>query len=186
MIHYWILIVQQITCSLVIVLLALCHPYKKKYINYIDILIIADLAILNSLSIFLLEDFKESEELEPPFYVFALQIILMFLPLIIVVGFIVLKYAKRWLHPRKWWQKNREQFDVSGAAHQLPNVTESQNETEAFLARAEIVNRYKAKATTSVVSVNGSSHWEREEPAEPDHVLPVDANGLEKSPLLIS
>ena len=81
------LVVQQIICTLMILLLTLCQPYRKNFLNYVDPLIFTSLALLNSLSLYLLEVFKENEELDPPYFVFGVQVVLMFLPLFYAVSY---------------------------------------------------------------------------------------------------
>lgn len=146
-------VVQQISCIIMITLVATCQPYKRKLLNYVDILIFADLAILNALSLFLYTSSQNGQD--PPVSGFVVQYILVFLPLVYML-FYILWYA---LHSQKWLNKKFEPFTrrlgVNGYSlldPVAPNGTVtrtyaeiglSQEDDDELFARAELTNRYR-------------------------------------------
>ena len=149
-----------------ILLLALCQPYRKKFFNYVDLLIFTDLSLLNSMSLYLLEVFKERPALHPPYYVFGLQVVLMFLPFLYALTYVTWMLVKKWKGnwPKEWSLKKTSRLDdvmereclLSRVTDQAPNPPNRHlDSTEVLLARAEDTNRYKKKkATVSVVGLN--------------------------------
>ena len=90
--------VQQILCVLLILLVALCRPYKedKNYLNYVDLLIFTNLTVLNLLSLFLYA-FAQINPGQPlPIAAFAMQGLLIFLPLVYMLAYLL------WLATRRY------------------------------------------------------------------------------------
>ena len=85
--------IQQITLTILIVLLALFKPYREdlNYVNYVDILILSNLAVLNCLSSYLYVVYKNNPTDESPelSFVFYLQYFLVYTPLIYMIGYFV-------------------------------------------------------------------------------------------------
>lgn len=96
--HTWSkqFITQQISCCLMITLIAICQPYKRKFLNYVDILIFANLAIINCTSHYLYESLKNHENFTPSLSVFVVQYILVFLPLIYMLAYIMWKKTEKY------------------------------------------------------------------------------------------
>ena len=90
--------VQQIACTVMVVLVALCRPYKWVFLNGVDILIFTNLAVLNSISHYFFQVFQSSEDQSPPLFVFIFQYVLVFLPLLYMLTYIVYSGTKRY-HP---------------------------------------------------------------------------------------
>jgi len=90
-------IVQQIITLLFIVLLCLLKPYKKKILNYIDILMFANLAVINSFSLYFYAFYRirghESEN-KTIIVAFIVQYILVFIPLIVLAVYILLVWKR--------------------------------------------------------------------------------------------
>ena len=158
---------QQVACSLIITLLALYQPYKKKFLNYVDILIFTDLAIINCLNHYLFEVFRYHETLKsPPYYSLVIQYVLIFLPLVYILLYMVLMNPVIMIQYKKWikrWQKREldtvAKSDYSALSNTIQPV-KAYTASEEILARAEGVNRYKAPKVT-VVNVNRKkSHGE--------------------------
>ena len=84
-------ILQQIVCTVFIVLIALCQPYTKenKIFNYVDTLIFTNLALLNALSLYLYTFFQANPRQPLPVSAFVIQYILVFLPLICMICYLV-------------------------------------------------------------------------------------------------
>ena len=83
-------VAQQIICTIFIFIVCFSWPYRdeKWYVNYVDLLIFTNLAIVNGLSLYL---FVYSKILEStPSWPFIVQYILVFLPLIYMVVYVIL------------------------------------------------------------------------------------------------
>ena len=93
-------VIQQIVTTGFIILIAIFQPYKRKCINYLEILVFTNLAIINIFSLYLYVFFKTSLSFENYYMgltiVFIIQYFLVFLPLI-VMGLYLL-----W-----WWKYSR-------------------------------------------------------------------------------
>ena len=80
--------VQQIVCTVLVLLIAIGWPYKKNYLNYIDLLTFGNLAIINALSFYVYYRLHNESQIaytSEPRYSFALQYVLVFLPLFYVI-----------------------------------------------------------------------------------------------------
>ena len=84
-------IVQQIACTVFIVVFVLCWPYRdEKWIfNYVDFLMLANLAIVNALSLYLFAFSQNNHGLALPRSAFWVQYFLVLLPLIYMIVFVV-------------------------------------------------------------------------------------------------
>ena len=83
---YYRFMVQQIVCTVLVLLIAIGWPYKKAYLNYVDLLIFGNLTIINALSFYVY--YRLHNEItygSEPSLCFALQYVLVFLPLIYMV-----------------------------------------------------------------------------------------------------
>ena len=83
-------VVQQIACTTFIVLFVLCWPYRdeKWLFNYVDFLMLVNLAFVNALSLYLFAFAQTNHGLPLPKSAFVVQYILVFLPLIYMVLFV--------------------------------------------------------------------------------------------------
>ena len=154
--------VQQVACVIMIMLLALCQPYKKKWLNYVDILIFTNLAVLNSLSFYLYSFSQINPQTRLPPSAFAVQYSLVFLPLFYMISYIVWnltqpchRYVKhrmrscfRILAENAKIGNFRPLEDVAmniGVATPIlsSSVSEEENDTEALFARAEFDNTFR-------------------------------------------
>ena len=89
--------IQVVLCAAMILIIAVLRPYKRKVINYVDILIFTDMLILSLLSIYLYErgDYDPFSPL--PVFPYVVQYILIFLPLLGVISYIlwcIIKYVR--------------------------------------------------------------------------------------------
>lgn len=87
-------VVQQILCCLMTILVALCQPYERKFLNYVDTLMFANLSILTCLSHYLYEVFNSQEAYHPPVQVFNARYFLISLPLVYMVCYILWSKTK--------------------------------------------------------------------------------------------
>ena len=167
-------VLQQIVCTIFVVLIALCQPYtkEKKIFNYVDTLIFANLALLNALSLYLYT-FSQANPSQPlPVSAFVIQYILVFLPLIYMIGYLLwycLAYfhvgklladcclsqvfilACEFCHVRIRHNTVHGSYEhLQGSNYHARTVTRSEvvldepeDEMEAMLERAENINTYK-------------------------------------------
>lgn len=171
-------IVQQIVCTVFIVLLAICQPYneEKKLFNYVDILIFGDLAIINALSLYLYSYSQNHPGLPPPHAAFVIQYTLVFLPLAYMTTYVTW-YVMKPCHRRVKLTVRQVitycQTCFRGHDYQLlddiagnsPSVTktnsiipqdDSEDHIEAMLKRAELENTYRpssANVTTAAPEI---------------------------------
>ena len=90
--------VQQIVCIIFVIIIALCRPYRdEKWIfNYVDLLIFANLGIINTLSLYLYNYTQSNPGRDVPTTAFTLQYILVFLPLLYMITYVVWSLLKRY------------------------------------------------------------------------------------------
>ena len=162
-------VVQQIACAIMVALLAICQPYNEenKLFNTVDILMFTNLGILNAISFYLYSYAQSnSTQVSLPSLAFALQYILVYLPLLYMLTYIVWYFIKPYklrmkhalqqitsVFSRK--EDNRPLGDIAADSTSVsdhPGVTEDilgpsrpsiQSEEEALLQRAEERNRYR-------------------------------------------
>ena len=79
-------IFQQVAVMVLIVLVALFQPYKRDFYNYLDVLILFNLGILNALAIYIFTSTKFSSF---PYKVYVIQCILVWLPLVYMLCYAV-------------------------------------------------------------------------------------------------
>ena len=87
----WILqfLIKEIACLLMVTLIAICKPYERSFINYVDILIFTNLGIINGMSHYFYEAFMNHENYRPSLVLFSIQYCLIFLPLVYMLAYIV-------------------------------------------------------------------------------------------------
>ena len=157
-------IVQQIVCTVFIVLLAIFQPYneEKKLFNYVDILIFGDLAVINALSLYLYSYSQNHPGLPPPHAAFVLQYILVLLPLAYMTTYVtwhVMKPCHRHFKPRvrqvitycETCFRGHDYQPLDDVARNDVSVTrtnstileDSEDHVEAMLKRAELENTYR-------------------------------------------
>ena len=146
---------QQIACVVMITLVALCRPYNDEnwYLNYVDVFIFVDLAIVNALSLYLYAVSQEDQS--PPLSGFVFQYILVFLPLLYMIGYIFWYFAFR----RRKWLKRHVKYYANTKLHTLPKKTDGTTTTDdaLFFARAEDVNSYQGPSGSGGYQVSVSS-----------------------------
>ena len=170
--HNWFdqFAVQQVACAVMVALLAICQPYndENKIFNIVDILIFTNLGILNALSNYAL---SQSDPTLPPVskVMFALQYILVFVPLIYILLYIVwwfLRPCRPRIHQglsvikarmvvklKLRRDRSMDRLANDGNAERTESMEESlnvQSEEEALLRRAEAQNRYLPYTSTVV------------------------------------
>ena len=84
-------VVQQIACTVFIFIIAFCWPYRDEqwYLNYVDLFIFTNLAIVNAFSLYLFTFSQINQVQPPPLWPFILQYILVFLPLAYMVLYVI-------------------------------------------------------------------------------------------------
>ena len=158
--------VQQVACSLMVMLVALFQPYRRKLLNRVDVLVFTNLSILNCLSHYL---YAGNMQYNRPIVEFTVFYILIFLPLACMAAYILwfkTKHYHSWIvqavcrccrSSRKETQLNTViKDDSTPVPHSFtPRLpTEPKDADEAFFARAEERNKYQ-RLTVTVVGING-------------------------------
>jgi hypothetical protein len=172
-------LVQQIATTAIIALLALCQPYEWRILNYVDILIFTNMAILNSLSFYLYSFAKIYPNIDPSPLAVAIRYFFVFLPLIYMVAYIIWNVSRS--HHSKIREAYQKLFRPSGyesldsppseselsasqdlaITHRPRSFVDKQQEFEddvdAMLSRAEDRNTYLPSLSRSmtVVEVDG-------------------------------
>ena len=85
-------VIQQVACTVFIFIIAFFWPYRdeKWYLNYIDLLIFTNLAIVNSLSLYFFVYSQTNSQMDHiPTWPFVLQYILVFLPLLYMIIYLI-------------------------------------------------------------------------------------------------
>ena len=113
-------ILQQIACTVFIMIIALCWPYKHNFQNYVDLFIFIDLAIVNAISLYLYMYFEQNPHSPPPVGHFVVQYILVLLPLVYMISYIV------WYFCKPSPEKIRECVDTSCLSPMLRSCLESE------------------------------------------------------------
>ena len=85
-------ICQQVACTVFIFIIAVCWPYREEkwYVNYVDLSIFTNLAIVNALSLYLYVYAKiNPRTTRLPHWPFIIQYVLVFLPLVYMVLYLM-------------------------------------------------------------------------------------------------
>ena len=143
-------IVQQVACTVFIVIISLCQPYTKenKIFNYVDMLMFTNLAILNSLSWYLYH-FAQANPGQPlSSLVFVIQYILIFLPLLYMIAYVLYDLSRPCHQKIKHLQlfrkpEYRNLDEVVRDDASATEVTQNEDDIEAIFERAEMENTYR-------------------------------------------
>lgn len=173
------LLVQQAAATIMIALLALCQPYEWNLLNYVDILIFTNMAILNSIGFYLYSFIKIDPNLSPADSAIGIRYMLVFLPLIYMASYVLWNVTRSY-HP-KMKEAFRKRFSRSSSYEPLPTVPPSESDEspgpaimgkaprrsfvdkrefeddfEAMLSRAEDQNTYMPSLSKSITVVEVS------------------------------
>ena len=150
---------QGMYCTFFSLLVAYLKPYKREFhlFNYVDSIIFLNLAIINQISFYLYAYTRNGST--PPISAFAVQYVLVFLPLIYMVSYIVWSVlpipnirarVKEWLANRQSYQQLDNLIRNSGTS--TPEPTDDGN---VNWERAREVNSY---SPTTHMTANSNSH----------------------------
>ena len=164
--------IQQILVTLYIVLIAVLWPYKRPFINYVDIAIFANMGVLNVLSLYFIDFNQVTPNVPLPTGVFVVQYSLVFAPLVYMIAYISWYVTRPWhrsirvktkhcfvrLRSRSTnlLRKERETGVVDDEINgNLLTEEEESNTMEGILERATERNTYKQgqPSDSTVVSV---------------------------------
>ena len=106
-------VIQQTAVSVLIVTIAVFRPYKKEYYNNVDMLLFLNLAILNALGIYISVNSANYFS----YHVYALQCILVWLPLVYIICYAVWNRLKK----RQIYQKVKRKIQMVNFARSKPN-----------------------------------------------------------------
>ena len=85
-------VIQQLVCTIAILLIAIIRPYKKDFYNNLDAMMLGTLALINALSIYNI--FFADLDLPLPSWSFAIQYILIYCPLIYMISYVIWRVVK--------------------------------------------------------------------------------------------
>ena len=159
-------VIQQITITVVIILLALFKPYRTElnFVNYVDILIFSNLAILNCLSFYLHVVYKSDPETASNefTFIFCLQYIAVFIPLLYMVGYIIWHFKNKRNIKLKCEQLNTRDFDsvlLERAAETYSQPTSTDVSTEFIGTECDALvlrSNSQSSATSNLLTTNRS------------------------------
>jgi hypothetical protein len=177
--------VQQMACILLITLIAICQPYQRKFLNYVDILIFSNLAIINGLTHYLYEITKGREKYSSLPITFAIEYVLVFLPLIYMLAYIIWRKTERY-HARikrafldrlpKWCFFTRGHQQLDFIVRDNLSVTDDpsttlENTLDVILERSRDHNRYRSKVPVTVVGFTDEDRETDDESGEDAQLL---------------
>ena len=144
--------VQVVLCAVMVLLIAVLRPYKRKFLNYVDILIFTDMLLLSLLSQYLYERADYDPYSPLPVFPYVVQYILIFLPLlgmVIYISWLFLKYIFN-THGRR----NRPSNPSVGVQDLEPGASELQSSVavDVLLDRADIENSYIPYSSDTVLN----------------------------------
>ena len=84
-------VVQELSCIIMLLLLVLCKPYRQNKHNYTDIMVFANLAVINGLNHYQHDIFLKTTSKSISSFVFSVQFILVLLPAICLVICVAIK-----------------------------------------------------------------------------------------------
>ena len=159
--------IQQILVTLYIVLIAVLWPYKRSFINYVDIAIFANMGILNVLSLYLVDFNQVMPNVPLPTGVFVIQYVLIFAPLVYMIAYISWYVTRPWhrsirVNCKHYYTKARSNLHserwsegvVNKEIRDDPLIEEEESKTmEGILERATERNTYKQQPSDSTVIV---------------------------------
>ena len=175
-------VIQQIITLVFIILLSLLKPYKKRYLNYIDILMFANLAVINSFSLYFYVFYRMRTahviKNGTIIVAFIVQYVLVFIPLLAMGAYIlfVWKYSKVFIikiliKVGKWFHipiaenlremhtcatlSCRTQSSKKGTSYQ--SIEKSRDAMDTLWERAEDKNRYKSPSVPKIVECSEDS-----------------------------
>ena len=165
---------QEVYCVVFALLVAFLKPYKLEYhiFNYIDSFMFLNLAVINQISLYIYAYTRDGST--PPHFplVFAVQYILVFLPLLYMISYIVWSLmpmpklrsrGKEWLR-QKQHQRYQSLFQQSSAAN-------SDHTDDVDWERAHDINSYNPSARTTcshTAAATGQSQTDSEDLSRPD------------------
>ena len=138
---------QGIFCIAMALLVAYLKPYRNKFhvFNYVDSLVFLNLAIINQITFYTFAFTRQGRD--PPAGAFAVQYILVFLPLVYMSVYVVwrlLPIPRVRTRVREWLENRRH-------THQMENLIQNKSNTDSRCEtpddvdweRARTVNRYR-------------------------------------------
>lgn len=86
--------IQQILATVMVALVAIFQPYRRALFNYVDILIFLNMAILNSLSMYIFVSSETNPQAPFPVSMFIILNMLVYLPLVYIIGYLLYYFFK--------------------------------------------------------------------------------------------
>ena len=149
--------IQQVLVTIMIALLAIFQPYRRQLFNYVDTLIFVNMAIMNSLNLFIYISSELNPQAPFPMAIFIILYILVYLPLVYIIGYILyyfkLHYQERVTRQLSlWYEKccckkrnlsSQPLLDAASGKIQRSDY-ESLLDDASLLMRAEEANTFQA------------------------------------------
>jgi predicted outer membrane repeat protein len=136
-------VLQQLLCLITLLIIVLFRPYKNPLFNVVDACMFTSLAAISTLSMFNFHMAATGSPLSA--WPFAMQYIIIFLPLVYIVGYIIYimwrKYGKKCCPRKKMTVQQAE--DV---------------ENERFLEFADQEERYRGSCQERIIGHSGHQH----------------------------
>ena len=133
-------LIQAVIFLVMLLLIAICQPYRQKYLNIVDSLIFADLVLIQLIRVYLIHNGQNST-----FWVYCVCYILIFLPVFYMLGYLFYLLIG---HQRLKLATNRclnccgQQQGQDNARSVLLESSVNDNEVQLLLRRAEQRNNY--------------------------------------------
>ncbi len=166
-------VVQQLVCTIGILLFAVIRPYKKDFYNNVDATILGILALINVLSMYNI--FYAAMDIPLTSWAFALQYLLIFCPLFYMICYVIYRIVKnndqsfRSCLSRCMGTNVPERSplvplpkDTDDETSEAPPLSSADEEYRLFVEGVEAFgrdrerNRYRPKHTNSTTSTNSS------------------------------
>ena len=157
-------LIQQVACVIMVALLAFCRPYSKEngFLNYVDILIFSDLLLINVLSLYLyiaIINGQHPSSLAP-----VIQYILVFLPLVYMVGYIFYFVLRKLPCFKQYVNSVRREGRIGVPSRATisqifttePPSSEDDDYEDDLLQRAENTNKYRKVVDNHAVNDRNS------------------------------
>ena len=163
-------VIQQVICTVFIFIVAFLWPYREEkwYVNYVDLLIFTNLAIVNALSLYLFVFAQiNAQSHSIPLWPFVIQYILVFIPLLYMVVYVAWfllspsqqKTLTRWamMPVKKFRKRQKEKYLRTTLLGPSEGVQQRPSYSSTQLRNAVMDNE-----PVSTTEVTLPSEWESE------------------------
>ena len=134
-------VVQQIAVTVLIVLVALFRPYTREFYNYLDLIMLLNLSILNALAIYIFT----SKSSKFPYGLYAVECVLVWWPLVYMLCYAVWNRV----HKRQWYVKIKKRI-----LHLVSPLREGETagETDPLLVGGDVPTHFAERSLEESVN----------------------------------